>query len=71
MEVLEAETPGKLDAEIVRKRVLSGLIDLSAQPFLRRVLVDEWDRLGGVFQRFLAENSLSSHMWIVARKGRG
>lgn len=71
MEVLEATTPGKLDAEIVRKRVLSGLIDLSAQPFLRRVLVDEWDRLGGVFQRFLAENSLSSHMWIVARKGRG
>ena len=66
--VLEVTTPGKLDAEIVRKRGLSGLLDLSEQPFLRRVLLDEWDRLGEKFQLFLAENLLSSHMWIVARK---
>lgn len=66
--VLEVRTPGKLDAELVRKRVLSGEFDLSAQPFLRRILVDAWEELGGPFQDFLAANCLSSHMWLVARR---
>lgn len=70
LEVVEVQTPGKLDAELVRKRTLAGEIDLSLQPFLRRVLIDEWDRLGAKFQDFLAENGLSSHMWLVARKPR-
>jgi len=69
LEILEVTTPGKLDAEIVRKRALSGVLDLSEQPFLRRVLLEEWERLGDRFQTFLGENVLSSHMWIVARKG--
>jgi hypothetical protein len=42
--------------------------DLPLDPFLRRVLIDEWDRLGWPFQQFLAANGLSSHMWVVARK---
>lgn len=67
-EVLEALTPGKLDAELVRKKHLAGALDLSAQPFLRQVLIDEWDRVGEAFQQFLAEHRLSSHMWLVARK---
>jgi len=68
LEVLEVLTPGRLDAELVRKKILAGEFDVSAQPFLKRVLVDEWDRLGDTFQQFLADNGLSSHMWIVARK---
>ena len=68
--VLEVLTPGLLDAELVRKRVLQGTFDLSGRPFLRRVLIEDWDRLGPPFQRFLAENQLSSHMWLVAQKGR-
>jgi 2-polyprenyl-3-methyl-5-hydroxy-6-metoxy-1,4-benzoquinol methylase/ribosomal protein S27E len=67
-EVLEATTPGRLDAEFVREAALAGKIDLSGDPFLKRVLVDEWERLGQPFQRFLAEHGLSSHMWLVARK---
>lgn len=67
-DVLEASTPGELDAELVRKAALAGEADLSEQPFLRRVLVDEWDSLGGPFQRFLAQNGLSTHMWVVAQK---
>jgi len=67
-EVLEVSTPGELDAELVRKKVLAGEFDVSGQPFLKRVLIDEWERLGDAFQRFLAENRLSSHMWVVARK---
>lgn len=66
-EVLSVTTPGRLDAEIVRNAALSGTIDLSEQPFLRQVLLDRWDGLGGPFQDFLVANSLSSHMWMAAR----
>ncbi|HXX74273.1 MAG TPA: class I SAM-dependent methyltransferase [Nitrospiraceae bacterium] len=67
-EVLEASTPGRLDAEFVREAALKGECDLSRDPFLRRVLLEEWDRLGWPFQQFLAANGLSSHLWIVARR---
>lgn len=67
-EVVQLGTPGRLDAEIVRKRTLAGLHDLSAQPFLEQVLLRDWERVGAAFQAFLADNSLSSHMWIAGRK---
>jgi 2-polyprenyl-3-methyl-5-hydroxy-6-metoxy-1,4-benzoquinol methylase/ribosomal protein S27E len=67
-EVLEVQTPGKLDAELVRKRVLSGGFDLSDQRFLKQVLIDKWEQVGAAFQEFLADNQLSSHMWLVARR---
>lgn len=66
-EVLAATTPGRLDAEFVHDAVLEGRHELTA-PFLRRVLVDEWERLGRPFQQFLAEHGLSSHLWLVARR---
>lgn len=66
-EVLQILTPGKLDAEIVRKKALAGLLDLSAQPFLKRVLLDEWETAGAAFQDFLGAAGLSSHLWMVAR----
>ncbi len=67
-ETLEAFTPGRLDAELVRKRVLAGEHSLDQQPLLRSVLLDRWDELGEKFQDFLATNGLSSHMWIVGRR---
>jgi hypothetical protein len=67
-EVLEVSTPGRLDAEFVRTAALEGKFDLSGNPFLKRVLIDEWDALGWPFQQFLAANGLSSHMWLAARK---
>jgi len=66
LEVAETSTPGRLDAELVRKRALAGNVEL--EPFLRRVLIDEWDRLGEPFQDFLAANGLSSSLWLVARR---
>jgi len=66
--ILEVFTPGKLDAELVRKKALSGEFSLSTQPFLHQILIDEWERIGNAFQQFLADNQLSSHMWLVARK---
>jgi SAM-dependent methyltransferase len=67
-DVLEVTTPGRLDAEFVREAVLSGRHSLAANPFLQRILIDEWPHLGKPFQTFLADNGLSSHMWLAARK---
>jgi len=66
-EVIEMQTPGKLDADIVRKRALDGVIDLSDAPFLKHILIDRWNELGRNFQTFLSDNLLSSHLWVVAR----
>ena len=67
-EVLQSLTPGKLDAELVRKKALTGELDLSSQAFLNEILIKEWERVGPAFQQFLADQKLSSHMWLVARK---
>lgn len=67
-EVLNVQTPGRLDAELVRKKILAGEFKLEGQPFLEQILLKDWDRLGEPFQNFLSENRLSSHMWIVAQK---
>ena len=67
-EVLEATTPGRLDTEFVHVAIEEGLLDVSERPFLKRVLSDQWEQLGWPFQQFLAENGLSSHLWLAARK---
>lgn len=71
LEILESFTPGKLDADLVRNKILAGEFDVSKQPFLKKILVDEWERLGGAFQEFLVQQGLSSNMWVVARKPQG
>jgi 2-polyprenyl-3-methyl-5-hydroxy-6-metoxy-1,4-benzoquinol methylase len=69
-EVVLARTPGRLDAELVRKKVLTGEFDLAGQPFLQRVLIDEWELHGAAFQQFIAAQGLSSNMMLVAQKPR-
>lgn len=66
-EILEYQTPGELDAKIVRDKVLNQSIEIE-DPFLKKILVEEWDSLGGPFQEFLKDQKLSSHLWIVAQK---
>jgi 2-polyprenyl-3-methyl-5-hydroxy-6-metoxy-1,4-benzoquinol methylase len=66
--VIERTTPGKLDAELVRKEVLERAFDLGDQPFLRHILIDKWEDVGAEFQRFLSDNLLSSHMVFAAQK---
>jgi uncharacterized metal-binding protein (TIGR02443 family) len=68
LKVLEIVTPGKLDAEIVRKAVLANKLNLENQPFLKHILIDKWKELGDSFQEFLATNQLSSHMLVIAIK---
>ena len=70
LKILESFTPGKLDADLVRNKILEGEFDLIKQPFLRKVLIDEWESLGTAFQNFLVLSGMSSNMWIVARKSQ-
>ncbi len=69
-EVLQVETPGQLDVDLVRKQVLNGIIDLNDQLFLKEVLIERWQEIGDSFQKFLADHKLSSHMWLVAKKSK-
>jgi len=64
--VLNVSTPGRLDAEIVREVALKG--EYSLDDFLANILITNWKKYGWSFQKFLAENNLSSHMWTVAKK---
>ncbi len=68
LKVLESFTPGRLDAELVRQKILAGEFDAAKDPFLKRVLVDDWERMGQPFQEFLVQQGLSSNMWVVAQK---
>lgn len=67
-EVLAVITPGRLDIEFVHDAIRNETVPPPDDAFLRRVLVDEYDRLGWPFQEFLADNGLSSHMWLAARR---
>jgi 2-polyprenyl-3-methyl-5-hydroxy-6-metoxy-1,4-benzoquinol methylase len=67
-EILEVTTPGELDAELVRKKILLGELDVTTQPFLKQILIKKWDQVGDKFQNFLSDSKLSSNMWVVARK---
>ncbi|MFQ5805850.1 MAG: class I SAM-dependent methyltransferase [Phycisphaerae bacterium] len=66
--VIEVTTPGKLDADLVRKAVLEGRLDIRGRPFLKHVLIERWEQLGASFQQFLTQQRMSSHMWAVAKK---
>jgi SAM-dependent methyltransferase len=66
--VIQKTTPGKLDAELVRKEVLEGAFDLENQPFLKHILIDKWHEVGSAFQHFLSDNLLSSNMLIAAQR---
>lgn len=66
--VEEVLTPGKMDADIVRNKVREGTYRLEGNSFLREILFEKWETLGAKFQDFLAENRLSSHLWVVARR---
>jgi SAM-dependent methyltransferase len=65
-EAIEILTPGVLDVDIVRNHLANDPHALDGSRFVRRLVVDE--QLGDSFQRFLADNRLSSHTWIVARR---
>jgi SAM-dependent methyltransferase len=67
--VVTISTPGVLDVELVRSAALRGEISLEGQPFLKHILIEDWDEnRGRRFQEFLSQNLLSGHMWAVGQK---
>ena len=61
-------TPGKLDVAMIQAEKKKGL-DLSERNEFLDLLFKEDEAVLESFQRFLAENRLSSHMLVLARKG--
>lgn len=66
--ILELLTPGKLDVDHVREKILKNKLDITNQVWLNEVLIKSWHKVGANFQEFLSENLMSSHMWIIAQK---
>ena len=68
-EVLDIQTPGHLDVEIVARAAKAGKLDLRENPALG-FLLDSEDSIRSSFQAYLRAKKLSSHMACVARKQR-
>jgi len=66
LEDIEVLTPGVLDVDIVRNALREQPQLLAGNRFLERLIRDE--RLAGALQQFLAQNRLSSHVWVLARR---
>jgi 2-polyprenyl-3-methyl-5-hydroxy-6-metoxy-1,4-benzoquinol methylase len=66
LQLVDFATPGRLDVDIV-SNALAGDPDALTDPFLLNIVTGGPD-LRAAFQKFLVENKLSSHMWILARK---
>jgi cyclopropane fatty-acyl-phospholipid synthase-like methyltransferase len=66
-EVLDLQTPGELDVEMVYKRFTDGKLSIENNPALRFLLEDGYI-YREQFQAFLQKNLMSSHMKGVAKK---
>ena len=60
-------TPGQLDVDIVRNAAREQPSLLDNQRFIRSTIADE--ARAAAFQRYLVEQRLSSHVWVLAKKG--
>ena len=68
---VELETPGQLDAELVKQAIAKGKYNREALgEFLEQVLVDATPEVLASFQAFLRAAGRSSHMRLVAHKPR-
>ena len=63
---ISVSTPGQLDVDIVRNAVKRSPDLLNGQRFLSCLLAD--DDKAAAFQTFLAEQRMSSHVWVIGRK---
>jgi SAM-dependent methyltransferase len=66
LEDVDISTPGQLDVDIVRNAATNDGSVLSEHRFIRALLANEG--AATAFQKFLAENQLSSHVWVIGRR---
>lgn len=67
-ERVEIFTPGRLDVEIVKKSIARGDAPDHISRF-EELLLSRGAETLAAFQAFLADNCLSSHVWIICHKG--
>ena len=67
LDVIDIQTPGCLDVDIVRNKILADNVGPEFDPFMRHLLTEREPEIRDLFQKFLASNMLSSHMWVTAR----
>ena len=58
----------ELDVDLVRNKILDKKINLDINPFLKDIIINNYDTKGNEFQKYLINNNLSSNMWVVAQK---
>lgn len=63
---VDVTTPGQLDVDIVLNAAQRDPVLLNDARFLRRIINDPVRAMN--FQRFLSENQLSSHAWVIGKK---
>jgi SAM-dependent methyltransferase len=63
---VEVLTPGRLDVEIVQRAISRG-VDVKLSRF-EKFLLSKGPETLAAFQKFLAENGLSSHVWIICHR---
>ena len=61
-------TPGKLDVDIVQNQIKKNPDLISNEIFLQKILNDNNKAIE--FQKFLADNQLSSHAWVIGKKSK-
>lgn len=66
LHVLLCDTPGKLDADIVRRAIQAGELDVPPESLLQHVLVESFEQLGQPFQSFLVDCGMSGNMRITS-----
>jgi SAM-dependent methyltransferase len=64
--VIDLFTPGELDVDIVVNFAKCNP-SIELDRFAREILVSD-EKTQNAFQKFLADNRLSSHMWVVIQK---
>jgi SAM-dependent methyltransferase len=65
---ISIETPGILDVDIVRKERDSGFPLTDKNEYINLILSQDKTIIDN-FQKFIANNKLSSHMLVIAQKG--
>ncbi len=61
------ETPGKLDLELVRKKILSG--EYFPDRFIRTLCIDRFEQMGEAFQEFLQAPGSRRTCWLQLVRG--
>lgn len=65
---VEVLTPGRLDVDIVKRSIARGINPALSR--FEKMMLSRGEETLKAFQKFLADNCLSSHVWILAERAK-